>query len=141
MLRSRPIVSVATPERSSSRFGGRTVPDPDIQPQNPHPEHWRQDLNPDFLAGRNFTVRNADTGIDEWPTAFDLKELHRQLSGTFDDDELKAIPVAPPGTRLKQGATYVDLREQPPLERTATADMEAGRGNWCVPKTEVDYRI
>jgi hypothetical protein len=116
------------------------MPDPDLRPENPHPPGWQQDLNPQFLAGQNFSVRNADAGKD-WPTAFDDKTLHRELSDRFDDDLLKGIPVLPAGTRLRQGATYVDLRHRPLDPFTATADIEAGKQNAFVPKAEVDYRI
>jgi len=92
------------------------------------------------MAGQNFTVGNADDGKD-WPTAFDVKELHRALSELLHDDDLKQIPVVPPGTRLGQGKVYIDLMSWPGVEFTATGDMEARPGNWFVPKDQVDYRI
>jgi hypothetical protein len=116
------------------------MPDADLRPENPHPPEWQRDLNPDFLAGQNFTVGNADAGQD-WPTAYDVKKLHRVLSEILDDDELAQVPVLPPGTRLEQGAIYLDLRHRPAVPFTATANMEAGPGNWYVPKAPVDYRI
>jgi len=116
------------------------MPDPDLKPEHPHPPEWQRDLNPDFLAGHNFTVRNANAG-EAWRTAYDVKELHRQLADVLDDDELQQVPVVPLGTRLEQGATYIDLRHWPPTQFTATANMEAEANNWYVPKAEVDYRI
>jgi hypothetical protein len=116
------------------------VPDPDLKPTNPHPPGWQGDLNPDFMAGQNFTVRNADAGKD-WPTAFDIKDLHRALSEFLHDDDLKQIPVVPTGSRLVQGKTYVDLAAWPGTEFKAMANMGAESGHWYVPKDEVDYRI
>ena len=69
-----------------------------------------------------------------------MKELHRALHD-FTDDQLKQIPVLAGGTRLEQGATYIDLRGSEPREFTATADMAAGPGDWYVPKTEVPYDL
>lgn len=41
-------------------------------------------------------------------TAFDVKDVHRNLRG-LPDDMLKQIPVLPEGTHLITGATYMDL--------------------------------
>ena len=71
---------------------------------------------------------------------YDIKNIHRRLQD-FTDDELKGIPVLPAGTRLEQGATYIDLRDPEPKEFTARADMVAGPSNYYVPKTEVDYQL
>jgi hypothetical protein len=44
------------------------------------------------------------------PTTYEVKAAHRQLSD-FSDEELKRIRILPAGTRLEQGATYVDLKD------------------------------
>jgi hypothetical protein len=43
------------------------------------------------------------------------------------------------GSRLDQGATYVDLHSEHPEEFTALADMVALGDNWLVPKSRIDY--
>src|ERR671924_21367 len=73
-----------------------------FRPEEKHPEEWRQDLNPDVMAGQNIGLA---------------------------------------GPRLEQGATYVDLQDEGLEEFSATGDMEAGPGNWYVPKSEVDYQL
>jgi hypothetical protein len=110
-----------------------------MQPGEQHPEEWRGDLNPDALAGQNVGPSSAE---DEKVArmAYDVKELHRRLRG-FTDDQLRQIPVLARGTRLEQGATYVDLNDPDAREFTATGEMEAGRDNWYVPKSEVDYQL
>jgi hypothetical protein len=72
-------------------------------------------------------------------TAHDVKDVHRRLEG-FSDDELKAIPILPAGTRLEQGAVYVDLRSDR-SEARATAEMIAGPDNAYAPKDSVDYQL
>jgi hypothetical protein len=47
----------------------------------------------------------------------------------------------PPGTRLAQGAVYVDLQDQMLREFTATGDMTTESNNWYAPKKEVDYQL
>jgi hypothetical protein len=112
---------------------------PIMQPGEQHPDEWRGDLNPNRLAGQN---TGPDSAADEKSarTAHELKDVHRRLSG-FSDDLLKQIPVLAPGTRLEQGATYVDLNDPDTREFTATGDMEAGPTNRYVPKSEVDYQL
>ena len=97
-----------------------------------HPPEWRQDLNP--------SPPMASEAAKDAPTAYELKALHDRLQG-YSDDELKQIPVLPEGTRLEQGATYIDLRESQGREFTATGNMVAGPDNWYVPKREVDYQL
>ena len=104
-----------------------------------HPEEWRQDLNPDANAGQNYGTTGEQAEQDA-PTAYDIKALHQALDG-FSDDELERITVLPQGSRLQQGATYIDLRTPDRREFTATGDIEAGPGNWFVPKAAVDYQI
>jgi hypothetical protein len=103
-----------------------------------HPEEWRRDLNPDANAGINYG-QTGDDEVQQSRTAADIKELYDALPD-FSKDELKQILILPAGTRLQQGATYIDLRTPDRREFTATGDMEAGPGNWMVPKSEVDYQ-
>jgi hypothetical protein len=103
-----------------------------------HPEEWRQDLNPDANAGQNYG--SAGDARLEAATAYDIKELHNALDG-FTADELKRILVLPAGSRLQQGATYIDLSTPDRNEFKAMGNVEAGPGNWFVPKSEVDYQV
>jgi hypothetical protein len=80
-----------------------------MQPGEQHPDKWRDDLNPNALAGQNVGPASAEQE-KLTRTAYDIKDLHDRLSG-FPDDLLKQIPVLEPGTRLQQGATYVDLND------------------------------
>ena len=109
------------------------------QPGSQHPEEWRQDLNPDPLAGQN-AGQELSQSAEDAPTAYDLKEIHRQFHG-FSDDELKRVAIVPRDSRLKQGATYVDLQDPSLREFTATGDMKAGQYNWYVAKSETDYQL
>ncbi|MDQ4075566.1 MAG: hypothetical protein M3220_04880 [Chloroflexota bacterium] len=104
-----------------------------------HPEEWREDLNPDNMAGMNYDLEGPNPEIDA-PTAFEKKELHEKLEG-YNDDELRRIPILPEGSRLEQGATYIDLKEDEPHEFNAMAGMEAGPDNWYVPKDKVGYQL
>lgn len=112
---------------------------PQAEDLNKHPEEYRKDLNPDLLKGQN--IGPADMGaLKTRRTAFDLKPLHRQMNHLLDDD-LKQIPVIEQGERLKQGATYFDLKHPERGEITATGDMSAGDDNWYVAKTDVHYNL
>lgn len=108
-------------------------------PGDQHPEEWRRDLNPDPFAGQNRGIPGTEVEKDA-PTAYDLKDIHQQFHG-FTDDELKRVPVLAPGTRLEQGAVYVDLQDPELKEFKARGDMQAGPNNWYVPKSEVDYQL
>lgn len=110
----------------------------DEQPRSGEHPYW-QDLNPDFLAGENYGDQGPHPEKTA-ATAYDVKGAHRQLQ-ELADDELKQIPILPTGSRLEQGATYIDLRAPSPREFAATGNMEAGPDNWYVPKTEVPYPL
>jgi len=110
-----------------------------FRPGEQHPEAWRNDLNPNRMAGQNIGLENPHPEQTA-RTAYDVKETHRLLEG-ITDDGLKQIPVLWPGARLEQGATYVDLHDPDRREFTATGDMSAGRDNWYVPKSAVDYQL
>jgi len=103
------------------------------------PDEWQQDLNPNPMAGRNVGLEGPHPEKDA-PTAYRIKELHDQLAD-FTRDELRQIPVMPQGSRLEQGATYIDLKDPERRGFTAMGNMEAGPDNWYVPKTEVDYQL
>jgi hypothetical protein len=111
--------------------------DPLQPPQGQHP-YW-QDLNPDFLKGENYGNQGPHPEKSA-ATAYDVKEIHNRLNA-INDEDLKRVPIMPPGSRLEQGATYIDLREQQPREFTATGDMTAAENNWYAPKASVPYWI
>jgi hypothetical protein len=109
------------------------------RPGEQHPDLWREDLNPHAMAGQNVGLAGPHPE-DDAHTAFDIKQAHEYLAD-FTDDELRQLPVLPSGSRLEQGATYIDLRHRERGELTAMGNMEAGPDNWYVPKTEVDYQL
>lgn len=102
-----------------------------------HP-FW-QDLNPEFLEGENYGLQGPHPEKTA-QTAYDVKGVHDQLD-SIDDDDLKQVPIMPTGSRLEQGATYIDLRRPTPEEFTATGNMSAEAGHWYVPKSAVPYWI
>lgn len=115
------------------------MPDEIFRPGEQHPETWRNDLNPNRMAGQNLGMANPHPEQTS-RTAYDLKDAHRMLEG-ITDDGLKQIPVLWEGTRLEQGATYIDLRDAHRREFTATGDMAADADHWYVPKAAVDYEL
>jgi len=117
------------------------MPDKATEFQGVEREAWEQDLNPNLGSGQNAGMAGPHPEKDEGlRTAYDLKPLHRRLQ-QYTDDELKGIPILNPHTRLEQGATYIDLRDDNPQEFTARGYMEASDGNWFVPKSEVEYQL
>ena len=108
-----------------------------FQPGQHHPEEWQEDLNPNESAGQNSGVM-ASQQEKEAPTAHDMKEVMDAFPD-FTSDELKQIPILPPGTRLQQGATYIDIHAPSARPFKARGDQEAQEYNWYVPKSEVDY--
>jgi hypothetical protein len=116
---------------------------PDTKPQertpDRHPAAWQQDLNPNAMAGQNLGPRDlrAEQG---GRTMFDLKDLHARYRD-WADDTLQEVPVLPAGSRLEQGATYIDLNEEPRREFTATGDMQAAARQHIVAKSSVPYEV
>lgn len=108
-------------------------------PQQPHPDEWEHDLNPDFLAGMNYGLEGPHAE-QLMLTAYEIKTLHGRLPA-FSNEELKQIPILPEGSRLEQGATYLDLNDPQRRAFTATADMEGGPHHLYVPKSEVPYPL
>ena len=103
-----------------------------------HPPGWRDILNPTHMAGQNI----GGTSIESDPAvihARDLKDVDALLPG-FTDSELREIPILPPGHRLENRATYVDLNDPDRQPFTATDRMVAARGSLLVPKAEVPYQ-
>jgi hypothetical protein len=66
---------------------------------------------------------------------------HDRRLADWPDDDLKQIAVVPQGSRLEQGATYIDLGAADPTEFTARGDMVAGPDHWYVPKSELHYAL
>ena len=101
-------------------------------------DEFAEDLNPEYLAGRNYGNEGPDTTTGT--PASEFKELHGQLQ-QFTRDELAALPVVPEGTRLEQGKTYIDLNDLEAAEFTATGQDSAGPRNRYVAKDGVDYDL
>jgi hypothetical protein len=121
---------------NENRNQGRAVKPQAVQK---HPDEWQGDLNPDRLAGQNIGQESEPASPSDM-TAFHLRKRGRELRG-LDDNDLKQVPVLSAGTRLQQGATYVDLARDDPQEFTATANMTAERGHAYAPKDRVPYEV
>jgi hypothetical protein len=126
---------VQTGKRRKAKSGNPFPKKP--QEEEKHPAEWNHDLNPERMAGQNY--RGAPVGNDPRArTAADIKALSGKLT-EFTHDQLAEIPILPAGTKLKQGAVYLDLREPAPAPLTATAEMVAEETNYYTPKAEVPY--
>ena len=112
---------------------------PQVETLNKHPEPYQHDLNPDAMAGQNLGIGEAQPS-KAGPTAYDVKPVHKRFK-QFSDDELKQLRLLPVGSRLEQGATYIDLRNLDLGEFTATGDRQVGRNNWLVAKKDVPYEL
>jgi hypothetical protein len=112
---------------------------PQVDTLNKHPEPFQHDLNPEAMAGQNLGIREAQPS-KQGPTAYDAKPVHERFK-QFSDDELKQLRLLPVGSRLEQGATYVDLNSLHLGEFTATGDMHVGPHNWMVAKKDVPYEL
>jgi hypothetical protein len=109
------------------------------QEEQKHPEEWQRDLNPEHLAGQNIGSEPRHPAEPEM-TAWHLRKRGHDLRG-LDDNDLKQVPVLREGTRLQQGATYVDLTQSHPQEFRATANMRAEPGQAYAPKDRVPYEV
>jgi hypothetical protein len=104
-----------------------------------HPEEFRTDLNPNALAGQNIGA-DAEHPERAGQSLHDIKEAHTRFA-EFSADELRRIRVAPPGSRLLQNATYIDLDDPERREFTATGEMEVGDGRLIVAKADTHYEL
>jgi hypothetical protein len=113
---------------------------PQADTLNKHPEEYKKDLNPNAMAGQNIGLGETEPSRNSARSVFDTKEVHDRLSN-LSDDELKQIRVLNEGTRLEQGATYIDLKQLDRGEFTATGEMKVGPDNWYVSKKDVPYNL
>src|SRR5215207_3883706 len=88
------------------------------QTEMKHPGDWAGDLSPDRLSGQNIGAETRHRGVAGSRTARDVKAAHAALRD-LADDELEQIPILAEGTRLEQGATYIDINRTPAAEFTA----------------------
>ena len=109
------------------------------QQEQKHPGVWQEDLNPSHMAGQNIGP-HAEERERDIPTAYELKDMHLVLKD-FTDDDLKQIPVLPTGSRLQQGATYVDLADAARQEFKVNGGVTAEPGHYWVPKNRVPYPL
>ena len=101
-------------------------------------EDYSEDLNPDEFAGEDHGPQGKISAFGL--TAADIKELRNTLAD-LTDDELKNIPIVPLGSRLEQGAKYIDLQHLEQGEFTASAGMVSDEDHYYVPKKETDYLL
>src|SRR4051812_22795634 len=102
----------------------------------PMPDRYDTQLHANDRAGQSGGPDHETTR-----TAFDAKDLHAHLLD-LPDDLLKQIPVLETGTRLKEGATYLDLAHPENGEFRGMNDMIAGPNHWYVAKNMVeDYEL
>ncbi len=107
--------------------------------QTPRPdEDFSQDLNPEYLAGRNYGNQGPDTTTGE--PAVEMKEMHGRLPA-LSDTELAELNIVETGTRLEQGKTYIDLNDLQRGEFTGLASQSAGPENRYVAKDGVSYDL
>ncbi len=111
---------------------------------NFRPEHLQDntydtDLNPQPMAGIN-DAANDMRAQQSGHTASDLKEVY-DLLPNLSSDELREIVILSEGTRLQEGAKYIDLRHLDEGEILGRNSMAAGSDNLYVAKSSMDYQL
>jgi hypothetical protein len=108
-------------------------------------DDFDKDLRPKERQGENSGI-----GSHQNPTrmtrAYDDKALVDAMQN-FNSDELKAILIVPVGSKLEQGAHYIDLNDPDRMEILASGEnpvtphLEAQEGQKLVPKADTDYEL
>ncbi|MGE5333620.1 MAG: hypothetical protein ACM3N4_02885 [Nitrososphaerota archaeon] len=106
----------------------------DIDPE------WREDLNPHAADIQGQGIAEPEAGKFGL-TAEAIKALQQGALRELTDEQLREIPVLPVGSRLRQGATYLDLNDPQRRPFTAMGGMVAGEDNYYVPKDNIDYTL
>ena len=101
------------------------------------PSEFDNDLTANNLAGENHGLSNPPPSHEQ--SADSIKSMHSTTLADLTNDELKSLQILPAGTRLQQGAKYIDLHRLELGEITATSEMVAGPENAYVSKKETDY--
>jgi len=104
------------------------------------PPEWDQDLHPDGSPGEYQGARELEPG-KAGLTAEAIKALQQGPLRELTNEQLREIPILPVGSRLRQGATYLDLNDPQRHLFTAMGDMVAGVNNYYVPKDNIDYTL
>ena len=129
---------MATPTKGRKTKKEKSV-SPKPQEQKKHPDEWSDDLNPNRMQGQNIGASSKPSNLRPH-TAAEIDVLAGRL-GSFSHDELLQIPIVPVGTKLKQGAVYLDMRIPAPVPFTAIADIKATELNYYAPKAEIPYEL
>ena len=104
-------------------------------PKGPQPtEDFAADIAPDTST---IELRGH---ADESESAADDKVLHQRLN-MLTNDELARIAVVERGTRLDQGATYIDLNDLDRGPFKALGADTAGAEHRYVAKRDLDYEM
>ncbi len=103
------------------------------------PSEFDNDLTANNMAGANHGVANPSPTKNA-QSAYEIKSMHAVLAD-LTDDELKSIQIVPEGTRLHQGAKYIDLQHLENGEFTATSEEVVSADHVYVPKKETDYML
>jgi len=83
--------------------------------------------------------RAGTSHAGEIHNATEDKELHALLG--LDSDELDRVPMLDAGTRLEQGAVYVDLDDPDRQPFKALGGRETGPGDRLVSKRDTDHEL
>ncbi len=121
--------------RKQSRLHENHRDENDKQPMR-DPAEFEQDLTANDLAGENHGMSNQ---IQYAHNAAEFKEMHSVTLADLTNDELENISIVSEGTRLQQGAKYIDLHHLEQGEFTATSEMVASPSSAYVSKKDTDY--
>ena len=97
------------------------------------------DLTANDRAGMN---QGMEEQHPEWygRSGASIKDLHTRLAD-LTNDQLKQLTILPEGSRLKQGAKYLDLEHLDQSEFVATAGMSVEPGQQLIAKHDTDYLL
>jgi hypothetical protein len=116
------------------------TPGHSYDPQGNQPtDQYQRDLNPNPTAGYNIGPEGERPGRFD-RTADQIADLQTQMED-YSNDELNRIPVLKAGTRLEQGATYINLKDPARTEFTGMASDSVAAEDYIVPKSEVGYDL
>lgn len=108
-------------------------------PQPQSNDQYQQDLNPNPTAGYNIGAEGEQPGRFA-RTAAEVDDL-QSMRNDYSENDLQRIPVLKSGTRLEQGATYINLKDPARQEFTGMANDTVDAGDYIVPKAAVGYDL